>query len=485
MKYVVPLLLIIISYLLALGLDCNEYSILFSVITLFLSLYLLSANNIVKYGVVLPLFFLPIFYFSSGMQYGYPNLGVIASVMETNNQEMFEFLGDIPVINLILNLLLFVLFIFYLVKIKTDPGKLKIVLGLVVLIFSPIYAFYHHIYISGGHYIKEHRSLLASETQAPNWQILSVQPKYRNYVVIIGESMRKDYLSAYGYPIDTTPFLRQTKGLLVDGYISTAPNTAISLPRTLAISDGLHIQPADNFITLANKAGFETVWISNQGFLGKYDTAISSIAVRSDKKFFLKKGGFNSSDHYDSELLPIFTEHLAQKSEKPRLFVLHLMGSHPKFCDRVKQDIYHLKDKQLSCYLSSYHETDHLIAQVVNDLKVTQQSFSLVYFSDHGLNDHIKGPGSKLTHGNQFRSNYEVPFVRISSDDKRHHVLKKTISAYYFLPFFSRWIGVETRQLKPFSWKQAGKNVRVFNWSKMIPIDQLKADPADIVSQKS
>ncbi|MEF1220948.1 hypothetical protein REH76_24840, partial [Photobacterium damselae] len=70
MKYVVPLLLIIISYLLALGLDCNAYSILFSVITLFLSLYLLSANNIVKYGVVLPLFFLPIFYFSSGMQYG-------------------------------------------------------------------------------------------------------------------------------------------------------------------------------------------------------------------------------------------------------------------------------------------------------------------------------------------------------------------------------------------------------------------------------
>lgn len=146
------------------------------------------------------------------MQYGHPNLGVIAFVMETNNQEMFEFLGDIPVINLILNLLLFVLFSFYLVKIKTESGKLKIVLGLVVLIFSPIYAFYHHIYIRGGHYIKEHRSLLASETQAPNWQILSVQPKYRNYVVIIGELMRKDYLSAYGYPIDTTPFLRQTKG---------------------------------------------------------------------------------------------------------------------------------------------------------------------------------------------------------------------------------------------------------------------------------
>lgn len=59
-------------YLLPLGLDCNEYSILFSVITLFLSLYLLSANNIVKYGVVLPFFSFLFFIFHLGCNMGTP-----------------------------------------------------------------------------------------------------------------------------------------------------------------------------------------------------------------------------------------------------------------------------------------------------------------------------------------------------------------------------------------------------------------------------
>ncbi|WP_369678679.1 sulfatase-like hydrolase/transferase [Pasteurella multocida] len=40
----------------------------------------------------------------------------------------------------------------------------------------------------------------------PDWKIQSVNSKYDNYVLVIGESMRADYMSLYGYPIETTPF---------------------------------------------------------------------------------------------------------------------------------------------------------------------------------------------------------------------------------------------------------------------------------------
>jgi outer membrane protein TolC len=55
--------------------------------------------------------------------------------------------------------------------------------------------------------------------------------------------MRKDYMSSYGYPINSTPFLATTPGILVNGYLSTASHTAVSLPRTLAISHGLDLHP--------------------------------------------------------------------------------------------------------------------------------------------------------------------------------------------------------------------------------------------------
>ncbi len=47
-------------------------------------------------------------------------------------------------------------------------------------------------------------------------------------------------------------------------------------------------QYRDNFVTLANRAGFQTWWFSNQGQIGEYDTAIASIAKRADEVQFLK-----------------------------------------------------------------------------------------------------------------------------------------------------------------------------------------------------
>ena len=53
--------------------------------------------------------------------------------------------------------------------------------------------------------------------------------KYQDYVIILGESARKDYLHAYGYPVNDTPFMSSANGTLIDGMTSAGTNTVASL----------------------------------------------------------------------------------------------------------------------------------------------------------------------------------------------------------------------------------------------------------------
>ena len=62
----------------------------------------------------------------------------------------------------------------------------------------------------------EQRDFLNQSANAPSqWDIQSFMPKYKNYILIIGESMRKDYMSLYGFPLKTTPFLERVKGTVL------------------------------------------------------------------------------------------------------------------------------------------------------------------------------------------------------------------------------------------------------------------------------
>ncbi|MGO3346384.1 MAG: phosphoethanolamine transferase, partial [Marinomonas sp.] len=277
----------------------------------------------------------------------------------------------------------------------------------------------------------------------------------------------------------------QYRGSL-DNYISASANTANSLPRTLSLVQNEKIKFQYNIITLANAADFNTTWISNQGFIGKYDTAISKIAIYSHNKVFLKKGGFRSKNTNDLELLPFFDKELKRESKKPKLIVLHLMGSHPNFCDRIKKDIYNFKDKKLSCYLSSYAQTDFLIKSVIESLKRNEKTYSLVYFSDHGLNNNGTRDNVRLMHGASFKSNYEIPFIEISSDMKEEKHIKNEISAFDFMGFFEGWINVKTDKIPTFSIlsKDNHSQVKVFNYHEMVTFDNLKSDPPILSPKK-
>ncbi len=97
-----------------------------------------------------------------------------------------------------------------------------------------------------------------SQHGADSWKILLGAPLYDTIVIVTSESVRRNYMTAYGYPVPTTPWLNMAPGLFIDGYNSTASSTEPSLSRTLIYD---YEQPPDsdnNVVALAAKAGYST-----------------------------------------------------------------------------------------------------------------------------------------------------------------------------------------------------------------------------------
>ncbi|EFH7282865.1 sulfatase-like hydrolase/transferase, partial [Escherichia coli] len=136
--------------------------------------------------------------------------------------------------------------------------------------------------------IKEYKSLQVDNLPASSWLIKNkITPKYNTYVVVIGESMRKDFMSLYGFSLDTTPFIDSIPKRYISNYITTAINTTLAVPRILSkTSDNGSVYEQDNIVELANMAGLNTFWISSQGYSGQYNIASSRISNYAKFKYF-------------------------------------------------------------------------------------------------------------------------------------------------------------------------------------------------------
>ena len=348
-------------------------------------------------------------------------------------------------------------------------------------------SFYANIIESITDYYHDKSDLENVQNITPPCHIISAKPQYKNYVLIIGESARRDYMSTYGFNLPTTPFLDKTKGYINAGYISSAPATYHSLLNTL------HFNPKDkgkkdysyNIITLAKMAGIKTFWLSNQGSIGKYNTLASRLGVTADFHYFTKKGGFTTNNADDMTLLDELKRRFKEKtySNNIRLFVIHLMGSHRNFCQRLKEEEKKLEfiNESLSCYVNTILKTDKFIEETVTLLKEQNEPYSLIYFSDHGLSHTHKEDKKEidLDFGDKYKQNFDVPFFKISSDDKVREVVNLKRSAFNFIYGFSQWIGVETKELNShynFFSNKDDEEIKVFNFEENIPYDTLKDD---------
>ncbi|MJC14568.1 phosphoethanolamine transferase [Shigella sonnei] len=291
---------------------------------------------------------------------------------------------------------------------------------------------------------KEHQRLLSIANTVPYFQLSVRDTGIDTYVLIVGESVRVDNMSLYGYTRSTTPQVEaQRKQIkLFNQSISGAPYTALSVPLSLTadsvLSHDIHNYP-DNIINMANQAGFQTFWLSSQSAFRQNGTAVTSIAMRAMETVYVR--GF------DELLLPHLSQALQQNTQQKKLIVLHLNGSHEPACSAYPQSsaVFQPQDDQDACYDNSIRYTDSLLGQVFELLK--DRRASVMYFADHGLE---RDPTKKNVyfHGGREASQqaYHVPmfiwYSPVLGDGVDRTTENNIFSTAYNNYLINAWMGV-------------------------------------------
>lgn len=450
-------------------------------LALALAIFIFKHSRYLKYSILLIL--LCIFtYWPISHNYGQIDASQIASLLQSNSSEIVGFLPTIPIAEyLFTGFLIIACCIYFLYPRTTTPYHFFIKLLALYLFFLTLHHTHasHFFRIAYHNYDQENQQLIASQHQTDTWTITANNQNKKTIVVVIGESVRKDYLSVYGYPLSTTPFLNTAPGLFIDGYISASFNTVDSLSRTLTQSNGSTFEMNNSVVTLANKAGFDTSWISNQGYIGKYDTPAASIAIKSHYYHFNNKGDFLSqTPDDDDDLLPYLKEALTHQGKK--VIFLHMAGSHENVCKRLFDTgiQFHLhQGKQLDCYVSSIKRLDSFLEKTYNIVAANSHDFSIIYFSDHGLTiKHDTESGTIIKHGNSHHQNYEVPFIILGSEFHTHQYRHIDMSAIRFPSLFASELGIQVAQLPDdnIDHPNTDKAINVWDGTKLISFSSLK-----------
>lgn len=222
-------------------------------------------------------------------------------------------------------------------------------------------------------------------------------------ILIIGESATTSHMSAYGYYRNTTPWLASSlvsqNSILFEKAFSSHSHTSLTVPYILSknnqYSPGNYLL-SETIINNLAKKGYNTVWISNQEREGQYTNRISSLALESEKTFFLTLGEM-SKTKYDKNLLPhIYSE--VNKNDEGKMIIIHLMGSHsdykkrypPDFNPDLNKPTMHLwglhsneKVNEINAYDYSIAYTDSFLSDLTNNIP-QNKNIALVYISDHG-----------------------------------------------------------------------------------------------------
>lgn len=466
---------------------------------------LLSSSTKSFYFLLFPFCLIYTFYTPIGMTFGPPSYQYVASIFATDLQEGKEFLSQLPFANLIFALsimgtLLAIRWLTQTFGLQFYRNRFFLAASFIVIFLATPPATF---LVEGSQAIlkvKNELERLNGMAIESEWgeSTLSSASRYDDYVLIIGESARKDYHHAYGYPIENTPFMSHSKGLLINGLTAAGTNTIASLK--LMLTKGNTEKWEENYglslIDLIKSAGIRTYWISNQGYLGTFDTPISSIANKSDEKFFTKSGDSFNQNVSDFTLLPKFESVIQQATKGKRFIVLHLYGSHPLSCDRLtdypkifNDEELNPKHHNLNCYVSSIKKTDELLQNVYQALlqnqQVTGRHFSMIYFSDHGLSHQITEKSIDLLNTSKSKLHFDVPLFKVSSDDTERRTYHTMKSGLNFTDGIAHWIGIQNPKLNPeidlFS-PQADKS----DYGLKVLIEKIEtpADPAITIEKK-
>ena len=270
------------------------------------------------------------------------------------------------------------------------------------------------------------------------------------HVLVVGESVRRDSWSAYGYGRDTTPYLDKQIGegnaILFKDAVADANLTTWSVPIILTgtgpeqyfmASERNSAAPnRGTLLDLAKEAGYYTAWLVNQ------DISISTyVGVEADHLFHppeLETSPFGRNT-LDESLLPSYRKEIA-RAGKPRFIGLHITGSHWIYANRYPKSFRRLGTgaqmngmsvfssrkadmvAALDAYDTSIAYTDWFLQQLINAASTLQVPATVTYVPDHGedleLLDGRRGHGAPLYTQHAF----EIPvFVWMNEAYRKAH----------------------------------------------------------------
>ena len=367
-------------------------------------------------------------------------------IFETNASETSEFLENylnLPIFFLFL--LLFIPLIWSLVfkrkKIKqfilehTDKKPPIKIIGLLSLIFVSGFIIKWKFknenillnsYGSYQEYIKTKEILVSQLAKTENTLVSDAtnSDDEAAYVVIIGESTSSWHMQLYGYKRETNPKLVKIKDELVlfNNVITPNVHTILALEKILTFTNFENPKPNQNasVVQLANAAGFETYWISNQQPVGIHESISTIIGNAAKNKYFIATEGYKYTIH-DEALLPIL-EQVLQEKKKKKLIFLHLIGTHVAYYKRYPKEFDVFDnfsrpdlDKKANEYINTYDNAtrynDSIIRAVIDKVKLLNANSYVAYFSDHG--DDVFDEANMAGHNEYLGTKpmYEVPFL--------------------------------------------------------------------------
>lgn len=251
------------------------------------------------------------------------------------------------------------------------------------------------------------------------------------FVLVIGESSRRDRWQLFGYERPTNPELTRLANLVpLPDILTVWPQSMDAIPLLLTrkpiLLRGPYFDEA-SILRAMQEAGFETWWISNQAPIGRFDSPVSFYAFEAQHEVFINHASWTAPGGYDIALLKPL-QHALADSGRDLFIVLHLMGSHlsydyrypppyrrfqPTFSDQAST--VPAGERLGNSYDNTILYTDHVLAQVVATLKASRSTSAMWFVSDHG--EALSTPTcSRVGHGIGTEHEYTVPALFWYSD---------------------------------------------------------------------
>lgn len=234
-----------------------------------------------------------------------------------------------------------------------------------------------------------------------NEKIISNNSKIPYVVFVLGESTTRNHMQLYGYKLENNPLLteRFKRGEIFkfNDVIACAnyTTTAMELIFTFTEKDSAekwYSKP--NIFDILRRAGYHTVWISNQSATGLWGNTDKIYSLRCAEKFFAEteEGGKIFSRDFDGVLLPPLDNFLSKAHEK-NFYLIHLYGSHAKYNERYPTDFAKFtaadedkpteeRKKLTAEYDNSILYNDYILDEIFK--RFEGKNALIVYIPDHG-----------------------------------------------------------------------------------------------------